>query len=140
MEKAERKRQGRFRAEDEGYGNGVRNPEKTNRSGRRRADAACSKERKNKHEEEQKCLPEERCKRMNEQNQLLNEEQEKLSDEDMEDWSFRDDYSRDKKVKWENLRETDGFNQARCYCEHTTIIEKIEAPGKEFDLNWETTR
>ncbi|GFW21159.1 uncharacterized protein TNCV_2703971 [Trichonephila clavipes] len=32
----------------------------------------------------QKCLPEERCKRMNEQNQLLNEEQEKLSDEDME--------------------------------------------------------
>ncbi|GFX62244.1 hypothetical protein TNCV_3306181 [Trichonephila clavipes] len=34
--------------------------------------------------EEQKCLPEERCKRMNEQNQLLNEEQEKLSDEDME--------------------------------------------------------
>ncbi|GFX96842.1 uncharacterized protein TNCV_1648771 [Trichonephila clavipes] len=34
--------------------------------------------------EEQKCLPEERCKRMNEHNQLLNEEQEKLSDEDME--------------------------------------------------------
>ncbi|GFY70962.1 uncharacterized protein TNIN_239621 [Trichonephila inaurata madagascariensis] len=34
--------------------------------------------------EEQKCLPEERCKRMNEQNQLLNEEQERLSDEDME--------------------------------------------------------
>ncbi|GFU70309.1 hypothetical protein TNCV_2106481 [Trichonephila clavipes] len=33
---------------------------------------------------EQKCLPEERCKRMNEQNQLLSEEQEKLSDEDME--------------------------------------------------------
>ncbi|GFX01626.1 hypothetical protein TNCV_3971261 [Trichonephila clavipes] len=33
--------------------------------------------------EEQKCLPEERCKRMNEQNQLLNKEQEK-SDEDME--------------------------------------------------------
>ncbi|GFX71955.1 retrovirus-related Pol polyprotein from transposon 412 [Trichonephila clavipes] len=29
----------------------------------------------------QKCLPEERSKRMNEQNQLLNEEQEKLSDE-----------------------------------------------------------
>ncbi|GFW50349.1 hypothetical protein TNCV_4697641 [Trichonephila clavipes] len=27
---------GRFRAEDEGYGNGVRNPEKTNRVGRRR--------------------------------------------------------------------------------------------------------
>ncbi|GFU73195.1 transposable element Tcb2 transposase [Trichonephila clavipes] len=34
--------------------------------------------------EEQKCLLEKRCKRMNEQNQLLNEEQEKLSDEDME--------------------------------------------------------
>ncbi|GFX64905.1 uncharacterized protein TNCV_450431 [Trichonephila clavipes] len=33
---------------------------------------------------EQKCLPEEKCKRINEQNQLLNEEQEKLSDEDME--------------------------------------------------------
>ncbi|GFV96429.1 uncharacterized protein TNCV_2870061 [Trichonephila clavipes] len=32
----------------------------------------------------QKCLPEERCKRMNEQNQLLNEEEEKFSDEDME--------------------------------------------------------
>ncbi|GFW30657.1 hypothetical protein TNCV_455941 [Trichonephila clavipes] len=28
--------------------------------------------------EEQKCLPEERCKRMNDQNQLLNEEEEKL--------------------------------------------------------------
>ncbi|GFS51591.1 hypothetical protein TNCV_550011 [Trichonephila clavipes] len=27
---------GRFQAEDEGYGNGVRNPEKTNRVGRRR--------------------------------------------------------------------------------------------------------
>ncbi|GFY29981.1 hypothetical protein TNCV_4072941 [Trichonephila clavipes] len=40
-----------------------------------------------KHEtsmKEQKCLPEERCKRMNEQNQLLNEEEEKFSDEDME--------------------------------------------------------
>ncbi|GFT77933.1 uncharacterized protein TNCV_788571 [Trichonephila clavipes] len=33
--------------------------------------------------EEHKCLPEERCKRMNEHNQLLNEEEEKLSDEDM---------------------------------------------------------
>ncbi|GFY77868.1 hypothetical protein TNIN_73291 [Trichonephila inaurata madagascariensis] len=33
--------------------------------------------------EEQKCSPEERCKRMNEQNQLLNKKQEK-SDEDME--------------------------------------------------------
>ncbi|GFW69438.1 tolloid-like protein 2 [Trichonephila clavipes] len=32
----------------------------------------------------QKCLPEERCKRMNEQNQLLNGEEEKFSDEDME--------------------------------------------------------
>ncbi|GFX71192.1 uncharacterized protein TNCV_3409621 [Trichonephila clavipes] len=32
----------------------------------------------------QKCLPEERCKRMNEQNRLLNEEEEKFSDEDME--------------------------------------------------------
>ncbi|GFV90911.1 uncharacterized protein TNCV_3616731 [Trichonephila clavipes] len=32
----------------------------------------------------QKCLPEERCKRMNEQNQLSNEEEEKFSDEDME--------------------------------------------------------
>ncbi|GFW43629.1 uncharacterized protein TNCV_4769801 [Trichonephila clavipes] len=32
----------------------------------------------------QKCLPEERCKRMNEQNQLLKEEEEKFSDEDME--------------------------------------------------------
>ncbi|GFS87662.1 hypothetical protein TNCV_2942431 [Trichonephila clavipes] len=33
--------------------------------------------------EEQKCLPEERCKRMNEKNQLLNKDQEK-SDEGME--------------------------------------------------------
>ncbi|GFW22515.1 hypothetical protein TNCV_3364271 [Trichonephila clavipes] len=31
--------------------------------------------------EEQKCLPDERCKRMKVQNQLLNEEHEKLSDE-----------------------------------------------------------
>ncbi|GFY09030.1 hypothetical protein TNCV_4662211 [Trichonephila clavipes] len=41
-------------------------------------------ERKTSMKDEQKCLPGERCKRMNEQNQLLNEEQEKLSDEDME--------------------------------------------------------
>ncbi|GFV84689.1 uncharacterized protein TNCV_4296711 [Trichonephila clavipes] len=42
------------------------------------------KECKTSMKEEQKCLPEEGCKRMNEQNQLLNEEQEKLSDEEME--------------------------------------------------------
>ncbi|GFX63145.1 uncharacterized protein TNCV_4191801 [Trichonephila clavipes] len=41
-------------------------------------------ERKTSMKVEQKCLPEERCKRMNEQNQLLNEEEEKLSDEDVE--------------------------------------------------------
>ncbi|GFY16247.1 uncharacterized protein TNCV_2348921 [Trichonephila clavipes] len=40
--------------------------------------------RKTSMKEEQKCLPEERCKRTNEQNQLLKEEQDKLSDEYME--------------------------------------------------------
>ncbi|GFT78915.1 hypothetical protein TNCV_3093201 [Trichonephila clavipes] len=39
--------------------------------------------RKTSMKEEQKCLPEEKCKRINEQNQLLNEEQEKLSDKDV---------------------------------------------------------
>ncbi|GFX32587.1 splicing factor 3B subunit 2 [Trichonephila clavipes] len=41
-------------------------------------------EHKTSMKEERKCLPEERCKRMNVQNQLLNEGQEKLSDEDTE--------------------------------------------------------
>ncbi|GFW07343.1 uncharacterized protein TNCV_865151 [Trichonephila clavipes] len=41
-------------------------------------------ERKTSMKEEQKCLPQVRCKRMNEHNQLLNEEQEKLSNEGME--------------------------------------------------------
>ncbi|GFY03865.1 hypothetical protein TNCV_1196451 [Trichonephila clavipes] len=41
-------------------------------------------ERKTSMKEEQKCLPEERCKRMNEQNQLLNEEQENCQ---MKIWS-----------------------------------------------------
>ncbi|GFT42583.1 hypothetical protein TNCV_2165021 [Trichonephila clavipes] len=40
--------------------------------------------RKTSMKEEQKCLPEERCKRMNEHNQLSNEEQGKFSDKDME--------------------------------------------------------
>ncbi|GFW09376.1 hypothetical protein TNCV_2066341 [Trichonephila clavipes] len=37
-------------------------------------------ERNTSMKEEQKCLPEERCKRMNEQNQLLNEEEEKFKE------------------------------------------------------------
>ncbi|GFS33299.1 hypothetical protein TNIN_221581 [Trichonephila inaurata madagascariensis] len=41
-------------------------------------------EHKMRMKEEQKCLPEERCKRIYEQNQLLREEQEKCSDEDIE--------------------------------------------------------